>query len=118
MFSSRRQIKLNAIYSCSVPVAESSAEVATPTWWCIACRENGVMEIYTLPDFKLVFLVKNFNMAPRVLVDSGSASAARYQSPLFNSLQFYFGGLKTEVWLGKTLRGITVLCPGARYLFL
>ena len=40
------------------------------------------MEIYTLPDFKLVFLVKNFNMAPRVLVDSGSASAARYQSPL------------------------------------
>ena len=48
----------------------------------MACRENGVMEIYTLPDFKLVFLVKNFNMAPRVLVDSGSASAARYQSPL------------------------------------
>ena len=49
-----------------------------PTWWCVACRDNGIMEIYTLPDFKLVFLVKNFNMAPRVLVDSGLATAARY----------------------------------------
>jgi len=76
------------------------------------------MEIYTLPDFKLVFLVKNFNMAPRVLVDSGSASAARYQSPLFNSLQLYFWRSQDSGWLGKTLRGITVLCPGARYLFL
>ncbi|CAH3027371.1 unnamed protein product [Porites evermanni] len=57
-------------------VEESSEELVKPTWWCVACRDNGVMEIYTLPDFKLVFLVKNFNMAPRVLVDSGSASAA------------------------------------------
>lgn len=59
-------------------VEESHEEVVKPTWWCVACRDNGVMEIYTLPDFKLVFLVKNFNMAPRVLVDSGSASAARF----------------------------------------
>lgn len=78
---------------------ESNAEVATPTWWCVACRENGVMEIYTLPDFKLVFLVKNFNMAPRVLVDSGSASAARYQSPLFNSLQYYYILEVSRQWL-------------------
>ncbi|KAJ7381472.1 Cleavage and polyadenylation specificity factor subunit 1 [Desmophyllum pertusum] len=60
----------------SIPVKESNVEVVKPTWWCVACRDNGVMEIYTLPDFKLVFLVKNFNMAPRVLVDSGSTSAA------------------------------------------
>lgn len=57
---------------------ETCEEVVKPTWWCVACRDNGVMEIYTLPDFKLVFLVKNFNMAPRVLVDSGLATAARY----------------------------------------
>lgn len=79
-------VNLKCYFLCSVPVAESNAEVVTPTWWCVACRENGVMEIYTLPDFKLVFLVKNFNMAPRVLVDSGSASAGRYQSPLLNFL--------------------------------
>lgn len=65
------------IHLFSVPAAESNAEAVKPTWWCVACRDNGVLEIYTLPDFKLVFLVKNFNMAPRVLVDSGSASAAR-----------------------------------------
>ncbi|XP_066019502.1 cleavage and polyadenylation specificity factor subunit 1-like [Pocillopora verrucosa] len=58
----------------SVFTGESNAETVNPTWWCVVCRDNGVLEIYTLPDFKLVFLVKNFNMAPRVLVDSGSAS--------------------------------------------
>lgn len=58
--------------------AESEEKVVKLTWWCVVCHDNGVMEIYTLPDFSLVFLVKNFNMAPRVLVDSGSALAARY----------------------------------------
>ena len=62
---------------CSVFTGESNAETVNPTWWCVVCRDNGVLEIYTLPDFKLVFLVKNFNMAPRVLVDSGSASGVR-----------------------------------------
>ena len=53
---------------------ETQDKVVKPTWWCVACRDNGVMEIYSIPDFKLAFLVKNFNMAPRVLVDSGLAS--------------------------------------------
>lgn len=57
---------------------ENEEKVVKLTWWCVVCHDNGVMEIYTLPDFSLVFLVKNFNMAPRVLVDSGSALAARY----------------------------------------
>ncbi|XP_044171683.1 cleavage and polyadenylation specificity factor subunit 1-like [Acropora muricata] len=56
--------------------AENEEKVVKLTWWCVVCHDNGVMEIYTLPDFSLVFLVKNFNMAPRVLVDSGSALAA------------------------------------------
>ena len=62
---------------CSVFTGESNSETVNPTWWCVVCHDNGVLEIYTLPDFKLVFLVKNFNMAPRVLVDSGSASGVR-----------------------------------------
>lgn len=69
-------------------VEDSYKEVVKPTWWCVACRDNGVMEIYTLPDFKLVFLVKNFNMAPRVLVDSGSTSAARYTVVIVLTLNF------------------------------
>ncbi|XP_043925808.1 cleavage and polyadenylation specificity factor subunit 1 [Protopterus annectens] len=41
-----------------------------PTHWCMLVRENGVMEIYQLPDWHLVFLNKNFPMGQRVLVDS------------------------------------------------
>lgn len=41
-----------------------------PTHWCLLVRENGTMEIYQLPDWRLVFLVKNFPVGQRVLVDS------------------------------------------------
>nr|XP_057903484.1 cleavage and polyadenylation specificity factor subunit 1 isoform X2 [Doryrhamphus excisus]XP_057903485.1 cleavage and polyadenylation specificity factor subunit 1 isoform X2 [Doryrhamphus excisus]XP_057903486.1 cleavage and polyadenylation specificity factor subunit 1 isoform X2 [Doryrhamphus excisus] len=49
---------------------------AEPTHWCIIVRENGVMEIYQLPDWRLVFLVKNFPVGQRVLVDSSSGQSA------------------------------------------
>ncbi|KAG8441693.1 hypothetical protein GDO86_010758 [Hymenochirus boettgeri] len=43
-----------------------------PSHWCVLVRENGAMEIYQLPDWRLVFLVKNFPVGQRVLVDSSS----------------------------------------------
>ncbi|KAG8515410.1 Cleavage and polyadenylation specificity factor subunit 1 [Galemys pyrenaicus] len=43
---------------------------ADPTHWCLLVRENGTLEIYQLPDWRLVFLVKNFPVGQRVLVDS------------------------------------------------
>ncbi|KAK2503085.1 hypothetical protein MC885_018772 [Smutsia gigantea] len=43
---------------------------AEPTHWCLLVRENGAMEVYQLPDWRLVFLVKNFPVGQRVLVDS------------------------------------------------
>lgn len=41
-----------------------------PTFWLFIVRENGVMEVYSLPDFRFVYIVKNFPMGPKVLVDS------------------------------------------------
>uniref|UniRef100_A0A3B4WPW0 Cleavage and polyadenylation specificity factor subunit 1 n=1 Tax=Seriola lalandi dorsalis TaxID=1841481 RepID=A0A3B4WPW0_SERLL len=49
---------------------------AEPSHWCMIIRENGVMEIYQLPDWRLVFLVKNFPVGQRVLVDSSSGQSA------------------------------------------
>ena len=43
-----------------------------PSYWCVLCRENGALEIYSLPDFKLAFCVRNFAVAPKVLMDSGT----------------------------------------------
>ncbi|XP_063041814.1 cleavage and polyadenylation specificity factor subunit 1 [Engraulis encrasicolus] len=47
-----------------------------PTHWCMVIRENGVMEIFQLPDWRLVFLVKNFPVGQRVLVDSSAGQSA------------------------------------------
>ncbi|XP_063441861.1 cleavage and polyadenylation specificity factor subunit 1-like [Mytilus trossulus] len=41
-----------------------------PTYWALVCRENGVLEIYSMPDFKLSYYVKNFPMGQKILVDS------------------------------------------------
>jgi cleavage and polyadenylation specificity factor subunit 1 len=41
-----------------------------PTYWILLTRDNGNLEIYTLPDFRLSYLVRNFGQGLRVLVDS------------------------------------------------
>lgn len=50
------------------------------TFWLFIVRENGVLEIYNLPDFKLVYLVKNFPLGSRVLVDSIQTTDHSYQN--------------------------------------
>lgn len=57
-----------------------------PTHWCMLVRESGVMEIYQLPEWHLVFLNKNFPMGQRVLVDSSFGQQATQE-----------GGKKEEV---------------------
>uniref|UniRef100_A0A8D3BFY4 Cleavage and polyadenylation specificity factor subunit 1 n=1 Tax=Scophthalmus maximus TaxID=52904 RepID=A0A8D3BFY4_SCOMX len=56
--------------------SEGGSGKAEPTHWCMIIRESGVMEIYQLPDWRLVFLVKNFPVGQRVLVDSSSGQSA------------------------------------------
>lgn len=41
-----------------------------PTYWGLVARENGALEIYSLPDFTLCYYIKNFPMGPKVVVDS------------------------------------------------
>jgi len=41
-----------------------------PTYWLLMARENGTLEIYSLPDCNLCFLSKNVTGGPRVLVDN------------------------------------------------
>ncbi|XP_059156082.1 cleavage and polyadenylation specificity factor subunit 1-like isoform X2 [Physella acuta] len=39
--------------------------------WLLVSRENGSLEIYSLPECKLVYTVKSFPLGQRTLVDSG-----------------------------------------------
>ncbi len=38
-----------------------------PTFWLIAGRETGAMDIYTLPDLQLRMSIVDFSSAPRIL---------------------------------------------------
>uniref|UniRef100_A0A8C4Q1K6 Cleavage and polyadenylation specificity factor subunit 1 n=1 Tax=Eptatretus burgeri TaxID=7764 RepID=A0A8C4Q1K6_EPTBU len=49
-----------------------STSPSQPTHWCLLVRENGNMEIYRLPDWRLIFMAKNFPAGQRVLMDSSS----------------------------------------------
>ena len=44
-------------------------EVVTPTFWLVGVRENGNLELYTVPDFKLRFVSHNFPQQADVLCD-------------------------------------------------
>uniref|UniRef100_A0A3B5L403 Cleavage and polyadenylation specificity factor subunit 1 n=1 Tax=Xiphophorus couchianus TaxID=32473 RepID=A0A3B5L403_9TELE len=56
--------------------SEGTPSKAEPSHWSVIIRDNGVMEIFQLPDWRLVFLVKNFPVGQRVLVDSSSGQSA------------------------------------------
>uniref|UniRef100_A0A3Q1FIY4 Cleavage and polyadenylation specificity factor subunit 1 n=1 Tax=Acanthochromis polyacanthus TaxID=80966 RepID=A0A3Q1FIY4_9TELE len=71
----KEDISRNSV-AAAPPTSETSSTKAEPSHWCIITRENGVMEIYQLPDWRLVFLVKNFPVGQRVLVDSSSGQSA------------------------------------------
>ncbi|KAF4518485.1 hypothetical protein B566_EDAN006490 [Ephemera danica] len=54
----------------SVPWWQRYLVVVKPTYWLLLARENGTMEIYSLPECRLNFLVRNVASGPRVLADN------------------------------------------------
>ncbi|XP_076048497.1 cleavage and polyadenylation specificity factor subunit 1 [Oratosquilla oratoria] len=46
-----------------------------PTYWLVGVRENGNLELYTLPDFRLTYTVQNFGIGQLVLKDCGRDAA-------------------------------------------
>ncbi|XP_053401547.1 cleavage and polyadenylation specificity factor subunit 1-like [Mercenaria mercenaria] len=42
------------------------------SYWLAVARENGSLEILSLPDFKIAYYVKTFPIGQKVLVDTGS----------------------------------------------
>ncbi|XP_033126019.1 cleavage and polyadenylation specificity factor subunit 1-like isoform X2 [Anneissia japonica] len=62
--------ELTETMETSKPADEVQEEVVDLSYWCLVCRENGLLEIYSLPDFVCMFVARNFPMAGKVLVDS------------------------------------------------
>ncbi|KAA0710565.1 Cleavage and polyadenylation specificity factor subunit 1 [Triplophysa tibetana] len=55
---------------------EKSNVRAMDTIWAWCCVESCITNIHQLPDWRLVFLVKNFPVGQRVLVDSSASQSA------------------------------------------
>uniref|UniRef100_A0A674HS82 Cleavage and polyadenylation specificity factor subunit 1 n=1 Tax=Taeniopygia guttata TaxID=59729 RepID=A0A674HS82_TAEGU len=47
------------------PERDPAPQSPEPSHWCVLARENGHMEIYQVPEWRLVFLVKNFPVGQR-----------------------------------------------------
>ncbi|XP_063236950.1 cleavage and polyadenylation specificity factor subunit 1 [Bacillus rossius redtenbacheri] len=52
-----------------------------PTYWLFLVRENGSLELYTLPDFQLSYVVRGFGHGHRVLANSLEPSQASPAGP-------------------------------------
>jgi len=50
------------------------------SYWCTLCRENGALEIYSLPDFNLTFTASKFEDAPKVLIDCDMSNVPQLSS--------------------------------------
>ncbi|RWS15284.1 cleavage and polyadenylation specificity factor subunit 1-like protein [Dinothrombium tinctorium] len=54
------------------------------TYWLFIVRDNGVLEVYTLPDYRLVYYVKNFPMGAKVLVDNQISDHIQQQEAILS----------------------------------
>lgn len=41
-----------------------------PTYWLFVYRDSGTLELYSLPDLRLSYLIRNFGFGQNVLHDS------------------------------------------------
>ncbi|KAK3924905.1 Cleavage and polyadenylation specificity factor subunit 1 [Frankliniella fusca] len=58
----------------SVPWWHKLMQRVEPSFWLFLIRENGLMEIYSLPEFKLSYIVRGLGQGLRVLTDSLEAT--------------------------------------------
>ncbi|KAI8813010.1 CPSF A subunit region-domain-containing protein, partial [Cladochytrium replicatum] len=43
--------------------------IGKPTYWCVLYRENGTLEVLSVPDFEQQFCCPSLNMLPNILTD-------------------------------------------------
>jgi len=76
------------------------------TYWLFIVREGGLLELYSLPDFKLSYVVKNFGHGLRVLSDSLEATPS-LAGPPDSSKEPLLSSMESEV--AKTVINPTVI---------
>nr|CAD7266443.1 unnamed protein product [Timema shepardi] len=87
-----------------------------PTYWLFLVRENGNMEMYTLPDFQQMYLVRNFGQGLRVLADSthsvpsSMTADTTYDTEVQEILVVALGLMPLCAYLQSPIEGLMPLC--------
>ena len=89
-------------------------KIPEATHWAFALRENGNLEIMSLPDLKVRYKIQNLNLAPNVLSDAlNTAAIPTTQGNLLKGIAysvrpkplFWFrSDTKTETQIGRYFR--------------
>ena len=62
-------------------------KIPEATYWAFALRENGNLEIMSLPDLKVRYKIQNLHLAPNVLSDAlNTASIPATQGNLLKGI--------------------------------
>ncbi|KAI1726321.1 CPSF A subunit region domain-containing protein [Ditylenchus destructor] len=72
----RKIVDLNEEYEGWAPKLETSVQdpnTILPTYWLCITRENGHFYMYSIPDARLVYMVKKFNQLNETLFDDPSS---------------------------------------------
>ena len=56
--------------SAHAETSKQGSDDAAPSYWGVLATESGELEVYSLPDFNLVYYVKNFCIAPQLLLNA------------------------------------------------
>lgn len=74
---SGRSFKVNTMVDMAIETKKKNPDfwrkfmqTVKPTYWLFAARDNGNLEIYSMPDLKLVYLITNIGNGSKVLSDS------------------------------------------------
>lgn len=49
-----------------------------PTYWLFVARSDGSIEVYSLPDYRMVYLIENLPIGDAVLIDDTKNKSIKY----------------------------------------
>lgn len=85
-----------------------------PTYWLFVIRENANLEIYSIPEFRLCYLIQNATQGNKVLIDSLESVPS-----LFSNINVNYGNDNTKMnQIAKEILMVALGNHGSRPLLL
>lgn len=87
---------ISGLFSCdkdSDPYEMSYEDISKPTYWLLIVDDRGVLEIFSIPNFTLVYSVDNFPSMPSVLADNAKLFVTDLDANISKTKEILMTGL-------------------------